>query len=276
MSPKEIRDFQKLVWDFYKANGRDFAWRRTTDPYQIVVSEIMLQQTQTSRVSEKFPEFLKHFPTFSALAKSTPAKVITVWQGLGYNRRALFLRELARTVMNEYNGILPADPEELVKLPGIGKNTAGSVAAFAFNTPTVFIETNIRSVFIHHFFPKKSGILDSELIPLISAATPKENPREWYWALMDYGVYLKKTQPNPSRNSRHHTKQSRFLGSNRQVRGTILHLLSTDKSIYVQTVINTAIAITNRSNPEVKRAINQMIAEGFIIQTGKKLSLRKN
>ena len=222
MSPKQIRDFQKLVWGFYKANGRDFVWRRTTNPYHIVVSEIMLQQTQTSRVAEKFPEFLKKFPTFKTLAASTPAEVILVWQGLGYNRRALFLRELARTVVSEYKGKLPQDPEELIKLPGIGKNTAGSVAAFAFNAPTVFIETNIRSVFLHHFFPGQTNIPDSDLIPLIAASVHQDNPREWYWALMDLGVFIKKSQPNPSRASKHHTKQSKFIGSKRQVRGAIL------------------------------------------------------
>lgn len=273
MNVRKIKDFQKLVWDFYKANGRDFAWRRTRDPYEIVVSEIMLQQTQTGRVAEKFPEFLKEFPTFAALAKSTPAQVILAWQGLGYNRRALFLRELARTVMNEYGGTLPRETHKLIKLPGIGKNTAGSVAAFAFNTPTVFIETNIRAVFLHHFFPGKSGIPDTDLIPLIAASAPKDNPREWYWALMDLGVYLKKTQTNPSRASKHHTKQSKFSGSKRQVRGAIIRQLSQKPATpaQLQRAVST---LTINSPTEFDQIIASLIMEGFITKHGRFLRLK--
>lgn len=275
MSPKEIRDFQKLVWDFYKTNGRDFAWRRTTDPYKIVVSEIMLQQTQTTRVAEKFPEFLKKFPTFKALAKSTPAEVILAWQGLGYNRRALFLRELARTVVNEHKGKLPQDPEELIKLPGIGKNTAGSVAAFAFNAPTVFIETNIRSVFLHYFFPGQTNIPDTDLVPLIAATVPPENPREWYWALMDLGVHIKKSQPNPSRASKHHTKQSKFIGSKRQVRGAILRELATQPHTEAQ-LLKKLTELSPLSVDEFKAIITSLIKEGFIEKLGAKLTLKNN
>lgn len=273
MNSRKIKKFQKMVWDFYRQNKRDFAWRRTHDPYEIVVSEIMLQQTQTTRVAEKFPEFIKHFPTFTALAKSTPAEVILAWQGLGYNRRALFLRELARTVVNEYKGKLPEDPDELIKLPGIGKNTAGSVAAFAFNAPTVFIETNIRSVFLHHFFPGQTNIPDTDLIPLIAATVPLDNACEWYWALMDLGVYIKKSQPNPSRASKHHTKQTKFIGSKRQVRGAILRELA-NAPVTEARLIKKLTEQFSFKTSELRAIINDLVTEGFIEKSGAKIRLK--
>lgn len=138
VTASQIKKFQTKIWEYYQVNGRDFVWRQKITPYYVVVSEIMLQQTQTARVAEKFPEFIKLFPNFTTLAQATPAQVIMAWQGLGYNRRALFLRELARKIINEYKGKLPNTPEELITLPGIGKNTAGSIMAFAFNQPVVF------------------------------------------------------------------------------------------------------------------------------------------
>ncbi len=200
-------------------------WREITDPYSIVVSEVMLQQTQVSRVMTKYNEWLQAFPDFETLATASAAEVLRVWQGLGYNRRALNLQKLAQTVVRDFNGTLPEQPNVLKTLPGIGMGTAGSIAAFAFNAPAVFIETNIRRVFIHHFFADKSSVSDAELLPLVEAAVDQNNPREWYYALMDYGVHLAKTVPNPNRQSRHYTKQSKFEGSDRQVRGEILRQL---------------------------------------------------
>lgn len=273
MNARELKKFQKTIWNFYQTNKRDFAWRRTRDPYQIVVSEIMLQQTQTSRVAEKFPEFLARFPNFQTLATSTPAEVIQAWQGLGYNRRALFLRALSQTVVTTYSGELPLDPIELAKLPGIGPNTAGSVAAFAFNSPTVFIETNIRSVFLHYFFPNQTNVPDTDLRPLIAATVSLDNPREWYWALMDLGVHLKKSQPNPSRASKHHVKQSKFAGSKRQIRGAILRVLAINPHtlIKLQTVLNQSAATT----PDTVRLIlKDLTNEGFIEKKGSRFYLK--
>jgi len=209
-------------------------WREDHNPYWVVVSEVMLQQTQVSRVMEKFPEFVGRFNSFEILAQASPAEVITAWQGLGYNRRALNLHKLAKMVVEEYGGELPSDPSELVKLPGIGPGTAGSIAAFAFDAPVVFIETNIRRVFIHHFFEDREGVDDKELMPLIEDALDKEHPREWYYALMDYGTHLAKTVPNPNRRSKHHTRQSKFEGSDRQIRGAILRALVNEKLTFEQ------------------------------------------
>jgi A/G-specific adenine glycosylase len=223
---KEMLDaFVQKVWDFYRANKRNFPWRDTPTPYNVFVSEIMLQQTQTNRSIEKFHEFITAFPTFKALADAPFVEVLRVWKGLGYNRRALWIQKSAQIICQDYQGHVPQTPEELEKLPGIGPATARSITAFAWNTPTIFIETNVRSVFLHEFFNNIPDVHDKELLPLIEKTVNHTNPREWYYALMDYGVFLKKTYKNPSRKSKHHVKQSKFEGSDRQIRGRILEQL---------------------------------------------------
>ncbi len=270
----QIKKFQTKIWNYYRTHGRDFIWRKKITPYYVVVSEIMLQQTQTKRVAEKFPEFIKQFPSFQSLAKASPSTVILAWQGLGYNRRGLFLRELAKKVMSEYSGKLPANPEELITLPGIGKNTAGSVAAFAFNASTVFIETNIRSVYLREFFPNQTEVPDTELIPLIEATLAKENPREWYYALMDYGVFLKKEFGNPSRASKHHIKQSKFIGSRRQMRGEILRGLGVNP-LTVQQLEKYLRKLEPERTDQLPIILSELVKEGFIEKIGLKFSLKK-
>lgn len=259
----QIKKFQTRIWHFYNTHKRDFVWRKKITPYFVVVSEIMLQQTQTVRVAEKFPEFIKRFSTFKALSEASTAEVILAWQGLGYNRRALFLRELSKKIVNKYNGKLPQNPEELITLPGIGKNTAGSIMAFAFNKPVVFIETNLRSVYLHEFFPGKTEVSDTELLPLIEATVSKDQPREWYYALMDYGVMLKKENKNPSRASKHHHKQSVFKGSQRAVRGEILRVLAQKPNTLLELKKH-----INHFDPQYTSQTTQILAtltaEGFI------------
>ncbi|MDH4100099.1 MAG: ArsR family transcriptional regulator [Nitrospirota bacterium] len=218
-------NFRAAVYDYYREHGRPFPWRETQDPYRILVSEIMLQQTQTDRVAGKYDKFIARFPGFASLAAAPLPEVLALWSGLGYNRRALSLKKLAETVMEQYDGTLPSDPRRLLELPGIGSYTAAAIAAFAFNQPSVFIETNIRAVFIHFFFGDAEGVHDREIMPLVEQTLDKDDPRTWYYALMDYGVMLKKLHTNPSRRSAHHKKQSPFKGSNREVRGWILKAL---------------------------------------------------
>ena len=221
-----LHEFKNLIWSYYAAHGRLFDWRNTDDPYKVFISEVMLQQTQTYRVAPKFAQFIGAFESFDALANASLKDVLYHWQGLGYNRRGMYLHQAAQIIVRDHVGILPSDPNLLIALPGIGKATAASIAAFAFNMPTVFIETNIRTVFIHFFFADKKDVDDKEILPLVQAAVDLENPREWYYALMDYGVMLKKTLPNPSRKSKHHQKQSKFEGSDRQIRGKIIKILT--------------------------------------------------
>jgi A/G-specific adenine glycosylase len=200
-------------------------WRETKDPYRILVSEIMLQQTQVVRVEEKYPKFIRAFPDFKALNRAPLAKVYGVWQGMGYNRRALALKKIAHIVVNDYKGTLPKTHEDLCALPGIGKATASSIMAFAFNRPAVFIETNIRTVFIHFFFKKRKQVADEEILLLVEQCLYRKNPRVWYWALMDYGTMLKKSGEDKNIRSKHYKKQGRFEGSRRQKRGKILKIL---------------------------------------------------
>ena len=218
----DIQSFQKAIWLFYEQYGRTFAWRQTNDPYHILVSEIMLQQTQTYRVAPKYEVFITAFADVYALAEADLRDVLGLWQGLGYNRRGKALWENAQRIVNEYNGQLPNDPAVLESFAHIGPNTARSICAFAFNRPVVFIETNIRTVYLHAFFKGQEGITDKQLMPIIQKTLDHDNPREWYYALMDYGVHLKKQLPNPSRKSAHHKKQSKFEGSDRQIRGAII------------------------------------------------------
>lgn len=255
-----ITQFKEFIWNFYHQNKRDFAWRNIENPYFVVVSEIMLQQTQTSRVITKYEEFIMAFPTFQALADASLRDVLRVWQGLGYYRRARFLHQLAQKVINEYGGILPHNVQALQTLPGIGPNTAGSVCAFAFNQSVVFIETNIRTVFIDSFFCNEEGVTDKKLLPLIAQSIDHDNPREWYYALMDYGVFLKSRQVNPSRKSAHYTKQSKFEGSNRQIRAHILKII-TEKEIVTHEDLLKAV---NKDVERVEKIIDQLLSEGFL------------
>ena len=226
-APLLLEEFQSAVWDFYKKNRRDFAWRNTRNPYHIVVSEIMLQQTQTARVTERYENFLQQFPSFDLLAGASVAAVLTSWVGLGYNRRALALHGIAQRVVNEHAGILPDEPLVLESFKGLGPATAASIVAFAYNKPTVFIETNVRAVYLHAFFGHEQELVgDKQLLPLVTMTVDQKNAREWYYALMDCGVELKKLYKNPSRKSKHHTKQSKFEGSDRQIRGAVIRLFT--------------------------------------------------
>ncbi len=215
------------VQAYYAQQGRrTLPWRRTKNAYRILVSEVMLQQTQVDRVIPKYNEFLKKFPSVRALADAPFKEVVGAWQGLGYNRRALFLHKASTYFLLEHNGVIPQSRDELECAPGIGPYTAGAVRAFAFNAPEVFIETNIRTAFIHFFFATEESVSDAQLMPLIAYCVAHvPNPREWYWALMDYGSYLKKTGVNPSRKSAHYVVQKKFKGSVRELRGKILKVL---------------------------------------------------
>lgn len=231
LSKSQISQFQNLIQSWYIVHGRhDLPWRLPEqsggfDPYKITVSEIMLQQTQVSRVIPKYLEFLKVYPTVQALAAAPLADVLRIWSGLGYNRRAKFLHQTAQTLCAAFKGEFPTEPEQLVMLPGVGKNTAAAIAAYSFNKPVIFIETNIRTVYLHHFFQDKIAVADTDILALVAATQNTNNPRQWYWALMDYGSFLKSSQGNANTRSKHYVKQSNFQGSRRQVRGAVLKLL---------------------------------------------------
>ncbi|MBI4225233.1 MAG: A/G-specific adenine glycosylase [Candidatus Sungbacteria bacterium] len=261
LSAKDIGTFQKTIWKYYREHGRDLPWRRTVDPYRILVSEFMLQQTQVERVIPKYRAFVKEFPNFAALDRAPLAGVLKAWQGLGYNRRALMLKKLAAMVITDYQGKLPTDPRLLNDLPGIGPGTAGALCAFVFGIPVPFIETNIRRAYLHHFFPKKKNVLDANVLDLVEETLDAKNPREWYYALMDYGAMLgRKEKENPNRRSRHYAKQSRFKGSDRQVRGQILRLLLARKNLSLKNILK------ELEQPEIRivAILAGLEREGFI------------
>lgn len=210
---------------------RDLPWRRTRDAYAIWISEVMLQQTQVSRVDGRWQRWLERFPSVDALASAEPADVLEEWQGMGYNRRALALLRAAREIANQ-GGVLPRDEAGLRALPGIGPATAAGIRAFAYDLPGVYLETNVRTVFLHELYPDAERVPDRELAPLVAACCPegpakegRPGPRTWYYALLDYGAWLKKTVPNPSRRSATHARQGRFEGSHRQKRAQMVRLL---------------------------------------------------
>ena len=210
-------------------------WRTEPTPYYVLVSELMLQQTQVARVQQKFASFIRRFPTVYDLAAAPLGDVLEAWSGLGYNRRAKFLWQAAQAVVRDFGGEVPHTQKELTSLAGIGPNTAGAILAYAYNEPAVFIETNIRTVYIHHFFNDHSdAVSDDELRQIVAVSLPLENPREWYWALMDYGTELKATVGGQLQRAKNYRPQSTFKGSRREVRGQVLKTLIAHRSLAMQ------------------------------------------
>ncbi|MDD2736216.1 MAG: A/G-specific adenine glycosylase [Desulfuromonadaceae bacterium] len=262
LSPRIVTAFRTNVYAYFHANPRPMPWRETTDPYRILVSEIMLQQTQVERVKIKYAEFLTVFPTVFELAAASLASVLQVWQGLGYNRRAVFLKRCSEEIVTYYGGQFPRSIAELQSLPGIGPYTARAVAAFAFGIAAPLIETNVRTVYIHFFFHGRATVSDREIMPLVEATLDQENPREWYYALMDYGVMLKQTLPNPGRRSTHHIQQSRFEGSNRQLRGRMLRAIMKQPHISVKELL----AALRVERELILSNLEAMRREGFLVK----------
>ena len=258
---------------------RDHPWRNTRDPYAVLLSEVMLQQTQVPRVVPKWEAWLEEFPTLDALAAAPLEPVLRAWQGLGYNRRAIALKRAAEEVVERFGGQLPSDEAELRSLPGIGPATASGVRAFAFELPGVYLETNVRAVFLHELFADRDGVTDRELTPMIAAAVEEAarqgvSPRTWYYALLDYGAQLKRELPNPSRRSAHHAKQSRFEGSRRQKRAWLLRAVMAEPGSTTDALtenLTLAEKTADRSAPasgDVLGILEQLAADGFIARDG--------
>jgi A/G-specific adenine glycosylase len=262
----DLIGFQNWVKRYHARYGRhELPWRQDFAPYKVLVSELMLQQTQVERVIPKFQAFIQSFPDWSTLAAAPISEIITHWQGLGYNRRGLNLHRTAQQVVNQHQGTLPNDEAGLLALPGIGPYTASAIQAFAFNQPSIVIETNIRTVFIHHFFPGAYQVPDAQLLPLIQQTLDTAHPREWYAGLMDYGTYLKSVLPNPTRRSQQYVKQSNFVGSNRQLRGELLrHITHHHRQTTAQILHHVAEVLPTRTVDQVLSNLQQLQTEGFI------------
>ncbi len=269
-----IPKFQKLVLDYYREEGRHtLPWRKTKDPYKILVSEVMLQQTQVDRVKPFYTAFLERFPTVHALAEAPLADVLKQWQGLGYNRRAKMLQEAAKEVVQKYDGKFPKTVTELEQLRGIGPYTARAVAAFAYNQPVVLIETNVRTVVTHHFFTDAEKVLDALVLEVLAEAYPKPDSgvssREWYAALMDYGAHLKRSGVRINHKSATYTKQKAFSGSDRQARGALLRELAKGP----QTKARLIGLLGPDRLAQLDKQLQKLIAEGFIQKVGSRFSL---
>jgi A/G-specific adenine glycosylase len=261
--------FQEVIWQKADELYRDMPWRRDTRPYYVLVSEIMLQQTQVDRVIPKFEAFIAAFPAIEVLAAASLSDVLTLWSGLGYNRRAKFLHEAARKIVIEFNGVFPDTAEALVSLPGVGVNTAGAILAYSFNQPVVFIETNIRTVYFHHFFEDDTTVSDREIRELAEQTMDREHPREWYWALMDYGAYLKRQGVGRNDKSKHYKKQSALKGSVREVRGQIVKELSSGDlpEVELRKVLN--------ADERFEGALSGLQRDGLVQETGGTLHLAR-
>lgn len=265
---KDYTFFQSTIWSFYGKQGRnELLWRKTKDPYKIWVSEVMLQQTQVSRVTEKYTSFLKKFSTMQKLAESSQAEVLKEWVGLGYNRRALFLKKGAENIVNDLKGKFPKTVSELEKIPGIGHYTARAIATFAFGQKHTFVETNIRTVYFNHFFKNKQTVTDKEILDLVEKTLPDKNFREWYYALMDYGSFLKKQGKGMNTRSKHYSKQSKFEGSDRQIRAAVVRYLTIHGKTDMDLLVKNLGFDIDRTEEQIQKQIDEemiFLKKGFL------------
>jgi A/G-specific adenine glycosylase len=269
MGKMNSKEFRELIWQKGRELYRQMPWREDTRPYYVLVSEIMLQQTQVDRVIPKFNGFIAAFPDIASLAVASLADVIGHWSGLGYNRRAKFLHEAAKKIVNEYKGVFPDNLAGLMSLPGVGPGTAGAILAYSFNQPVAYIETNIRTVFFHHFFDDDERVSDEEVLEKLVETLDHEHPREFYWALMDYGSYLKKRGVGRINRSKHYKKQPALKGSIREVRGQILKALVTGEQT-IATLQKQLLA-----DERYESALQGLLKDGLVNLTDGRLHLTK-
>lgn len=260
-------EFQRLLAQKGEELYRSMPWREDTRAYYVLVSELMLQQTQVPRVVPKFEAFIERFPNERALAAASLADVLRMWQGLGYNRRAKFLHEAGKMILEEFGGVFPESEADIMRLPGVGKNTAGAIRAYAFNMPSIFVETNVRTVYIHHFFADDFAVDDKQIIELLEATIDRNNPRQFYQNLMDYGSWLKSQGVRNISQSRHYKKQSPLKGSVREVRGQIVRALSEEAK--TEALLRRTIS----SDERFTAALDGLLKEGIVQQSCGQLHL---
>lgn len=219
----ELRSFRHLVLDWFEENQRDLPWRNTRDPYRVLVSEVMLQQTQVSRVLPKYTEFIEHFPSVAALGAASTGEVLRAWKGLGYNRRAMYLRQTAEAIQLEYRGIFPERISDLERLPGIGRYTARAIACFAFEAHVAIVETNVRRAIDWFVDPAlKTALPQAALEHLAMRLLPPNVAWQWNQAMIDFGALYVPTRP---RNSDRPRPAQRFEDTDRFWRGRIVDVL---------------------------------------------------
>ncbi len=269
LNRETVDKFRSTIRDYYSHHGRQLPWRATNDPYEIMVSEFMLQQTQVQRVEAKYHAFLRRFPQLASLASAPLADILASWSGLGYNRRALALARTAKLLHTKFAGVIPASTKELARLPGIGPATAGAICAFAFNLPVVFVETNIRTVFIQFFFPDAEAVHDKEIAVLVEQTLDRADPRHWYYGLMDYGVMLKGQGSKVHSKSVHYRRQGKFDDSDRQIRGRLIRAVVLEHTADVNQLVRSA----SKDPRRALEILEALIDEGFLQRSGDRISV---
>lgn len=270
---RSLLAFRDHVLGFYRDWGRSFPWRETSDPYEVLLSEVMLQQTQTFRAEPKYRRFLELWPTFEDLAAAPLADLLYEWKGLGYNRRALYLSRAAK-MTGQWGWTVPDDPVAIRSLPGVGKSTTAAILCFCYNERAVYLETNVRRVLLTCFFPDETGVKDRTLEALLARlALLNDDLKSWYYALMDYGVLLKELLPNANTRSAHYARQSRFENSNRQIRGLLIHILTESGPKRTDDLLPLLSAF---SGERVTRCLGQLEQEGFVEETEAGYAIRRD
>lgn len=259
LSPRRIVSFQHKIFSWWTTHNRDLPWRHTRDPYEIMVSEVMLQQTQVLRVLPKYAEFIEAFPTVSILAKTTPADVLRIWKGMGYNRRALYLQKASKVIVVIYHGKFPVSEKELVKLPGLGIYTARAILVFAYGQEVPLVDTNIRQIITHFFFkdqPQKESIIEEVAKQLV----PLGKSWEWHQALMDFGALAMTNIQYPMTNRK---KQKPFKDSNRYYRGRMIDRLR-DGEVQQDKLIEECVCLYGKPRSHINSIIASLIKDGLI------------
>ncbi|MCH3916549.1 MAG: DNA repair protein [Spirochaetia bacterium] len=276
---EDLKRFADKVLAFRMAHGRHFPWQETFDPYRILVSEIMLQQTQTERVVAKYQAFTEHWPTLESLAKAGVDEVLPLWKGLGYNRRCLNLIKAAK-MTEDFGYQIPDDPTFISSLPSVGPSTTAALLSFAFGHPSIYIETNVRTVLFTLFYPqtkkdekvaenqltygKKATISDKELKSLLENILPfVTDTKQWYYALLDVGAQMKKELPPDTARSSHYHSQSPFKGSDRQLRGQVLQQII-DKGPQTAKQLLTCLAEKGWETTRISKALWTLLQDGLL------------
>lgn len=259
---EKLAKFRKEIWRHYRSEGRhDLPWRKTRDPYRILVSEVMLQQTQVDRVRPYYTEWVARFPDAKSLARAPLGDALRLWQGLGYNRRAKMLHEAAKEIAAAG---FPSSVEALMHLPGVGPYTARAVAAFAWNEDVVLVETNLRTAILHHFFPRKRRVTDEEILQVLARAHPKGRSREWHAALMDYGAHLKRQGLRTNAKVRGYRTQAPLRGSTREARGALLKELAKGPRRKARLLG----LLGDDRRPQVEEQLAVLLAERLVVRSG--------
>ncbi len=265
-SAERIQEFQKKVFSFYQKNKRDLPWRKTTDPYKILLSELMLQQTQVNRVILYYEKWITRWPDIHALASASLAEVLQAWMGLGYNTRAINLHKAARKIVTEFDNDVLEAMKQYKEIPGVGRYTLQAVQIFSTNADLVTVDTNIRRIFIKEFnLPEK--VSDKELWKLAEKCLPIGKSRDWHNALMDYGALHLTSQKTGIKPK---TQQSRFEGSDRQIRARILRCLLND------TMSLSELKKTFRiEQKRLRRILDKMVTEKIIVNKNNSYQLNE-